>query len=320
MNLYSPIAIKSIFQKYNIKPKKYLGQNFVINESVIDDIVKTADLNASDTVIEIGPGLGALTIKLAKKTKQVIAIEKDKMMCKILNELLKKENIKNVAIINADILDHKSWRPEIENWKLVANIPYYITQPIIRLFLESETPPQSITLLVQKEVAQRICAIAPKMNLLAICVQFYSQPKIISYVSKNNFWPQPKVDSAILNISQINPVRSLHKVLNLAFATQSAKRPSPRQTAKYSVSNGINRKLPDASLLNFFKTVRAGFSSPRKMLIGNLCKKLEIPREIILKTYQNIGINPEARAENLTVKDWGELSIAIFSHLAENMV
>ena len=302
MNLYSPTVIKSIFKKYGIKPKKYLGQNFVVNKSIINNIVKAAELNAADTIIEIGPGLGALTMELAKKAKQVIAVEKDKIMCEILQKMLQEENIKNVAVINADILDSKNWKlsrhwagsaclsgrqasgGKIGNWKLVANIPYYITQPIIRLFLESAEPPQSITLLVQKEVAQRICAVAPGMNLLAISVQFYARPEIISYVSKNNFWPQPKVDSAILKITR------------------------------------INKNCEQIDTDNFFKTARAGFSSPRKMLIGNLNKKLEIPREIILKFFQNLGINPGARAENLTVKEWVELSTALFSHPTENMV
>ncbi|OWK27188.1 MAG: ribosomal RNA small subunit methyltransferase A [Parcubacteria group bacterium GW2011_GWA2_38_13b] len=294
MNPYSPTATKSIFRKYGIKPKKYLGQNFVVNKSVINNIIKAANLNPDDTVIEIGSGLGALTIELAKKVKQVIAVEKDGAMCKILQETLQKENIKNVTIINADILDSKNWKlpakgwsasgGKIKNWKLVANIPYYITQPIIRLFLESEMPPQSITLLIQKEVAQRICAAAPKMNLLAISVQFYAQPEIISYISKNNFWPRPKVDSAILKITHIDK----------------------------------NRKKIDANI--FFKTTRAGFSSPRKMLIGNLHKKLGIHREIILNIYLNLGINPEARAENLTIENWVELSTALFSHSTENVL
>ena len=284
MNLYSPTVIKSIFKKYGIKPKKYLGQNFVVNKSIINNIVKAAELNAADKIIEIGPGLGALTMELAKKANKVIAVEKDKIISEILQKMLQEENIKNVAVINADILDSKNWKLEIGNWKLVANIPYYITQPIIRLFLESAEPPQSITLLVQKEVAQRICAVAPGMNLLAISVQFYARPEIISYVSKNNFWPQPKVDSAILKITR------------------------------------INKNCEQIDTDNFFKTARAGFSSPRKMLIGNLNKKLEIPREIILKFFQNLGINPGARAENLTVKEWVELSTALFSHPTENMV
>ncbi|MEK7627251.1 MAG: 16S rRNA (adenine(1518)-N(6)/adenine(1519)-N(6))-dimethyltransferase RsmA [Patescibacteria group bacterium] len=307
MNHYSPITIKSIFKEYGIKPKKYLGQNFVINKSVIDNIVKTADLNANDTIIEIGPGLGALTIELAKKTKKVIAIEKDAKICEILQNILIKNKIDNVSIVNQDILRFSPFEKSLtdpacrqageQKYKVVANIPYYITQPIIRLFLEFAKPPESITLLVQKEVAQRICAIAPKMNLLAVSVQFYAQPEIISYVSKNNFWPQPKVDSAILKISQIHPPNFLNNPL---------------------VKNGDI--LQKVERVNFFKTVRAGFSSPRKMLIGNINKKLEIPRETILKIYRNIGIDPAIRAENLTIKKWQELSIAIFSHTTENMI
>ena len=219
--------IKKLLKQYNLKPSKHLGQNFLISQKVLNKIIETADLSKNDTVLEIGPGLGTLTKELARRAKKVIAVEKDKRMVEILKEILK--DYENIEIIPNDILKLKFVKLD----KVVANIPYYLTSPLIRLFLESPKPPQEMIFLIQKEVAQRICASPPKMSLLAVAVQFYSQPKIISYVDKKSFWPQPKVDSAIIKINKI-------------------KKPK-----------GINTE-------KFFKLVKAGFSHPRKQLINNL--------------------------------------------------
>ena len=197
------------------KPNKRLGQNFLISQKVLQRIIQTAELSKKDTVLEIGPGLGTLTQALAQRVKKVIAIEKDKRMVEILKDVL--GDYKNVEIIQGDILKdspsdtvlpkHKDCirRTVLDapKYKVVANIPYYLTSPLIRLFLESIKPPQEMVLLIQKEVAQRICSRPPKMSLLAIAVQFYSQPKIISYVSKKSFWPQPRVWSHSFVLSQV---------------------------------------------------------------------------------------------------------------------
>lgn len=299
MNLYSPTFIKSLLAEFKIRPKKSLGQHFVINKNVIDKIIQAADLKSGDIVLEIGPGIGTLTLELAKKAKKVIAAEKDKAMCKILQDLLLEENLQNVIILQGDILNFQfpsfhptDGQPQGDNfqsisdfrtpkiYKIAANIPYYITQLIIRKFLESRNPPEQMVLLVQKEVAQRICAKprpfsekgGARMNLLALSVQFYAKPEIISYVSKNNFWPRPKVDSAILKISRIST--------DLARISQT----------------------------NFFKIARAGFSSPRKKLISNLSKKINISKDELLKIFEKFGIRPEARAENLSLGQWKKLS------------
>lgn len=294
MNLYSPFYIKTLFKQYNNRPRKSLGQNFVINKSVIDKIIQAADLKPNDTVLEIGPGIGALTIELAKRAQKVIAVEKDKALCNILQDVLQKNNLDNVAIIEGDALNFQSKSKlqnlNFQNYKLVANIPYYITQPIIRLFLESGNSPQEIILLVQKEVAQRICAQPPKMNLLAVSIQFYAKPKIITYVSQNNFWPKPKVDSAIIRITPANI---------------NAQQIQPKE---------------------FFKVVKAGFSAPRKMLINNLFNKLKIPKEKISEIFNQININQKARAENLSLADWQilaqnhDLSTSNFRLYDRNMV
>ena len=285
--------MKNLFKKYHLKPNKRLGQNFLISQKVLRRIIQTAELSKKDIVLEIGPGLGALTQELAQRAKKVIAVEKDKRMVEILKNTLKDHQ--NIEIIHGDIL--KLFRNKrhalfatsllekgcskkgvpLGRYKLVANIPYYLTSPLIRLFLELKTPPQEMILLIQKEVAQRICAKPPKMSLLAVAVQFYSQPKIISYVSKKSFWPQPKVDSAIIKIGQIKKPKN------------------------------INQE-------KFFRIAKAGFTSPRKQLINNLSQKLNLDREEIKKALTQCHLDIQVRAENLSVEDWINLSASMDKH------
>ena len=193
--------LKKLLKKYNLRPSRRLGQNFLVDEKVLRKIIEAAELSKNDIVLEIGPGIGNLTVKLAKRVKKVVAVEKDQRMIEILKETLK--DFKNVKIIKADIL---KFSPKIYNlkskiYKVVANIPYYLTSPLIRKFVETvEVKPQLLVLMVQKEVAQRICTKPPDMSILAVSVQFYAKAEIISFVSKKSFWPQPKVDSAIIKI------------------------------------------------------------------------------------------------------------------------
>ena len=166
---FSKNFIKNLLKKYKIKPSKYLGQNFLIDKIVLRKIIKTANLSKNDTVLEIGPGIGNLTIELAKRVKKVIAVEKDKKMIEILKDNLK--DFKNIQIIHGDILKIPDSKFQIPNsdYRVVANLPYYIVSLIIRKFLESKNPPKEMLLMVQKEVAQRIAA-SEKMNLLAVSV------------------------------------------------------------------------------------------------------------------------------------------------------
>jgi len=253
--------MKEILKKHKIRPLKRLGQNFLIDKRVLEKIVNAANLSSKDIVLEIGPGLGVLTIELAKRVKKVIAIEKDRRMCEILKKVLK--DYKNVEIINADILKIENCKLKIG--KLVANLPYYITSPVIRKFLEINPPTggklKLMILMVQKEVAQRICAQPPKMSLLSIAVQFYAEPEIINYVSKKSFYPQPKVDSAIIKI--------------------------------------IPKPIPKINTKKFFNLVKKGFSSKRKMLKNNLGIKESL--------FEELGLNPKTRAENLAVQNWIKL-------------
>ena len=266
--------LKKLLKKYNLRPSRRLGQNFLVDEKVLRKIIEAAELSKNDIVLEIGPGIGNLTVKLAKRVKKVVAVEKDQRMIEILKETLK--DFKNVKIIKADIL---KFSPKIYNlkskiYKVVANIPYYLTSPLIRKFVETvEVKPQLLVLMVQKEVAQRICTKPPDMSILAVSVQFYAKAEIISFVSKKSFWPQPKVDSAIIKII-------------------------PRKSA---LKIRVNPLL-------FFRIVKLGFSHPRKQLINNLSTGLKIDREKIKTWLLKNKIQPTQRAETLSVEDWIKLT------------
>jgi len=283
MDLTSKKDIKALLKKHNIYPSKRLGQNFLIDKSVFRKILQTAELSPEDIVLEIGAGVGNLTQKLAEKAGRVITIEKDRKMIEILKESLK--SFKNVQIVQGDILKMDSEQRTVNNkrlfiahcslftnYKVVANLPYYITSPVIRKFLEEENQPSLMVLMIQKEVAKRICAKPPRMNLLAVSVQFYANAEIISYVSKKCFWPSPKVNSAILKIT-------------------------PEQKKRR-----INRDL-------FFKIVKTGFSHPRKQLVNNLLA-LSLPNGVKLTKAQiktlllRNDVAPRQRAEALTLEEW----------------
>lgn len=268
--------VKKLLKNYGIQPSKKMGQNFLIDEKTFDKILEAADLSKNDIVLEIGPGIGNLTAKLSQKAKKVLAIEKDKKMCEILKKELKNQNIENVQIINEDIL--KINYDSIDRWfndcdyELVANLPYYVASAVIRKFLEFKKSPESMTLMIQKEVAQRICAKPTKMSLLAVSVQFYARPKIVSYVSKKSFWPEPKVDSSIIKI--------------IPLKTKSSKKFTEK----------------------FFKVVKAGFSHPRKQLINNLAKELKLEKEKTKEWLLKNKIQPSQRAESLSIECWKKLT------------
>ncbi|MEK7103861.1 MAG: 16S rRNA (adenine(1518)-N(6)/adenine(1519)-N(6))-dimethyltransferase RsmA [Patescibacteria group bacterium] len=265
--------IKKLLKQNNIAILKKFGQNFLVSQSVLNKIIETANINPQDTILEIGPGLGVLTFELAKKASKVIAIEKDRKMAEILQKNLVKNNISNVEVINEDALvpPHSSaWGRGVGRnpYKVVANLPYNIATAVIMKFLESENPPQQIVIMVQKEVAQRIIATPPHMNKLAIFCQLYSTPKIIDYVPPTAFYPKPKVDSAIL---QLTP-------------------------------NGV-RHMSDTCLTPLINT---GFSHPRKTLLNNLYegRPNTASKEKIGQWLLQNNINPNQRAETLSLEQW----------------
>jgi len=274
MDLTSKQNVELLLKKHGLRPQKRLGQNFLIDRDLPQKLVAAAQIDAQDTVLEIGPGIGAITQALAQKAKSVIAIEKDRNMVEILKETLKE--FKNVEIIcddvrRSDLPLNFGGGPTSQKYKVVGNLPFYLTAPVIRKFLElSEAGPQSMTLVVQKEVAQRICAKPPKMSILANAVQFYAEAEIVSYLSKKSFYPEPKVDAALIKIIP---------------------RPAPMGDSKM-----------------FFEVVKAGFSHPRKQLINNLSKGLKVDREVVESWLLKNNTNPQQRAETLNVKDWVNLA------------
>ena len=216
-----------------MRPKKSLGQNFLKSKKAIGDMVRAAGVSRGDTVLEIGPGKGILTESLLEAGAKVVAVETDRELIPFLQEKFAEYlESKQLEIIEADILE---FDVNLKQYKLVANIPYYITGAIIRKFLESDFQPTSMTLLVQKEVAERIVARDGKESILSISVKAYGEPSIISKVSKRYFTPEPKVDSAIIHIAHISKD-------NFKKVTEKA----------------------------FFKVVKAGFAQKRKTLGKNL--------------------------------------------------
>jgi 16S rRNA (adenine1518-N6/adenine1519-N6)-dimethyltransferase len=311
---------KKILTKHNIIPNKRLGQNFLTDKKILAKIIQAADLSPDDIVLEVGPGTGILTLELAKYAKKVIAVEKDRKIAEILKNILIKNNIKNVEIIEEDILKLENFfcHPERSegsrrdsslakqgqndkfSYKLVANIPYYLTSPLIRKFLESKNQPEFMILMIQKEVAQRICAKPPRMSLLSVATQFYAEPKIISYVSKKSFFPQPKVDSAIIKMTP-------KKIPSVIAIRRLAEKQSP------DIATGLPRDLRSLAMTKefrdrFFKVAKAAFSQPRKQLINNLSKGLSLTREQTEKLLSQCGIKPTQRPSELSVDKYLELA------------
>jgi len=247
------------------------------NDEIVKKIVAAADLKSDDLVLEIGPGKGILTEELARIAGKVVAVELDGNLIPILKN--KFENQQNIEIIHGDILKtdissllgHPMSKSE-KNYKIVANLPYYITSPIIRLFLESETPPTEMILMVQKEVAERITAKAGQMSILAVSVQYYADAEILFEVSKENFDPIPEVDSCVIKITN-------HKTQN---------------------TNKIQNT-------NFFKIVRAGFSAKRKTLVNNLSDSLHLDKTLVEEKIKTVPLSGTVRAQELNIEDWKNL-------------
>jgi 16S rRNA (adenine1518-N6/adenine1519-N6)-dimethyltransferase len=254
----------------DLKARKGLGQHFLIDGGVLGTIIATAALKNDDVVVEVGPGLGVLTKELAQRAGRVIAIELDDGLAALLKKTLK--SFPNVSIINGDVL--KIAPEEItkgRGYKVVANLPYYITSPVLRHFLEASVKPRAMVVMVQKEVAEAIAAKPGDMSLLSVSVQFYGEPEIISIVPPDSFYPAPEVSSAVVKIDVY---------------------PKPKV---------------DVEEKGFFDTVRAGFSAPRKQIANSLAKGLGREKAEVLPWLQKAQIEPSRRAETLTIEEWAGL-------------
>jgi 16S rRNA (adenine1518-N6/adenine1519-N6)-dimethyltransferase len=265
---------QKLLRRHGLHARKGLGQHFLVDEEVLGLIAETAQLTPADLVVEVGPGLGVLTRELAKHAGRVVAIELDDKLAAILRDSLKA--FPNVTIINQDVLkvDVAPLLQEFgaKSYKVVANLPYYITSPVLRHFLEAEAKPQSMVVMVQKEVAEQIAARPGKMSLLSIGVQLYGDPAIVAPVPRESFYPAPNVDSAVLKV------------------TPYAKPP-----------------VEIADKEGFFALARAGFSAARKQLANSLANGLGIPKEETLELLAKAGIDPQRRAESLSLQEWAKL-------------
>ncbi len=274
---------KGLLRQSNLRVRKGLGQHFLIDEEVLKLITSAAELTSSDVIMEIGPGLGILTKELSRQAGWVITIELDNRLAAILEQTL--ASFDNVTTINEDVLkidpaallqeQKAKFPPTIDSpfsYKVVANLPYYITSPVLRHFLEASVTPQIMVIMVQKEVAEAIVAEPGQMSLLSVSVQFYGKPRIINRVPAQCFYPAPEVDSAILRIDLY---------------------PQPAVTV--------------ADKESFFELVRAGFSASRKQIGNSLAQGLRLPKAEVLSLLGEAGIVPQRRAETLTLDEWARL-------------
>ena len=273
----TPATTREIMKRYNISPNKALGQNFLIDNNILDKIVGAGDLTKDDHVVEIGPGLGSLTQRLAEQAGKVTVIEKDRNLLPILRETLAKYD--NISYIEGDVLkvDWNEIIPSGKRVKVIANLPYYITTPIIMGFFENRIPTELLVFMVQREVAERMVAKpgGKDYGSLSISVQFYSQAEIVTIVPPTVFIPRPDVDSAVVKLTTL---------------------------AKPAVDVRSEEM--------FFKTVRAAFQQRRKTLRNALSNsaELRLPRDAVEVALANAQIDPGLRGERLSIEEFAHLS------------
>lgn len=265
------VRAKTLLREAGLKARKQLGQHFLIDKRVLARIVRAADLSPEDTVIEVGPGLGILTIELAKRAGRVIAVELDDRLAELLGQRLKA--LSNVKIINADILkvNPVDLLEDRTQYKVIANLPYYITSPVLHHFITASPRPLLMVVMLQREVAEAIVAKTGKMGLLAIALHIYSKPKIVAYVSAKSFYPHPRVDSAIVRFDML---------------------PEPAIKVDFE---------------GFMTLVRCGFSSPRKQLRNSLAQGLGLKPAVVANLLQKANIDPGRRAETLSLAEWSQI-------------
>ncbi len=266
--------VPALLREYGLQPKKSLGQNFLVDPNGLEKVIQAAGIGAADTVLEIGAGLGSLTLLLAQSARRVVAVEIDRNLIPPLTNVL--SACENVQIVEGDVLNLPL--DELlpgDGYLVVANIPYYISSAIIRRLLEAEKRPVRMVLTVQQEVAERICARDGKLSLLALSVQVFGAPRIAARIPAGCFYPVPDVDSAVLTIALY---------------------PQPL----------IALDALDA----FFKLAHAGFSQKRKTLRNALSAGLGLPAGEIEKLLGTAEIDPQRRAETLSIVEWGRLVAA----------
>lgn len=271
-----PLNVPELLRRFGLRPDKSLGQNFLVDPEALEAVMASAGVEPGDAVLEIGPGLGSLTRLLAQSARQVVAVEIDADLLPPLKTVL--APFDNVQVIHGDIMTVEPSRlmqPVVaagSSYRVVANIPYYITSALIRKLLEADPKPGCIVLTVQREVAERITAAPGDLSLLALSVQVYGKPYIAARIPATAFYPPPKVDSAVVRVDLY---------------------PGPR--------------IPEQRLERFFRLAKAGFSQKRKTLRNSLSAGLRISPQAAAGLLEQAGIDPQRRAETLSIEEWEKL-------------
>ena len=281
----TPEHLKQLLQRYGIKPNQTYGQNFLLNEIVLQDMVDSVPLKKGEAILEVGPGLGSLTEFLCRTGNPVVCVEKDAKFLPVL-KALRKEN-KNLSFEISDIL-HFNFQEalnEFSNYHVVANIPYYITGKIIQLFVRATRKPKSITLLIQKEVAERLAAEPGDMSILAVSAQIYAKVSLGDVVPAELFTPPPKVDSQVVVL----------------------------KTRDENLLEKFNREnYCQISEKEFFRVVKAGFSAKRKKISKALSGGLAISKEKTEQILAEAEISPDVRAQDIEIENWLKLAKVFF--------
>ena len=269
--------LQFLLKQYHLTPNKVRGQNFLVSDEVLDDIIKAAEVGSDDLILEVGPGLGALTNRLFDQAGQVVAFEIDENFQRPLNKLL--EVAGNLELIWQNILSlsDDQWagvlaKYQVDKYKIVANIPYYLTAKFIQKFILAKNKPRSMTLMIQKEVGERIAVKNDKHSLLSLSVALYADSNLVRIVTKDNFYPQPKVDSAVIHIFGI-----------------------------HDWGYEVDEKF-------VWQLIRRGFSSKRKKLFNNLLTDQKFSKEQLSKVFAKVNLEENIRAEKLLPRDWLELA------------
>ena len=270
--------IPALLRAHGLHPRKGLGQNFLISQTALQNIVAAADLSVEDVVVEVVAGLGTLTRLLAKQAGRVVAVELDSDLVGILRGEL--ADLPNVEIVHGDILQISDLGLAHREYKVVGNLPYYITSAVLRRFLEREPRPEIMVVTVQREVAERIVAEPGEMSLLAVSVQFYGQPSIVARIKAGSFYPPPQVDSAVVRIDV-----GEHPAVLLGKGTDDEA---------------------------FFRVVRAGFGQRRKMLRNALSAGLGMAPVRVEEALRQAGVEPIRRAQTLSLDEWVEVTREIY--------
>lgn len=266
MDLTRVDDLRTALKLAGIHPRKGLGQHFLIDRKSLELIIDSASPDGNDTVLEIGPGLGVMTQPLTQRVGKLVAVEADV----VLAELLRRDAPSNLQVVEQDIMEF-DFSSMPKGYKVIANIPYYLTSRLIRLLLENKNSPSVMSLLIQEEVAQRIVAKPGKMSILALSVQYYAEATYIQIVERHKFWPAPAVDSAIILIKM------------------------------------RDKPIFDADIPKLFRLIRAGFGEKRKQLKNSLAGGLNLSSELATSLLLDSNIPITARAQELSFDQWERL-------------